>query len=607
MPFGVYARISKDRTGEERGVGRQVDDCRELIARHPDWTLDDRPWEQGGHVYVDNDISAMSGKRRPAYEAAMAAIAKGEIRGVVVYMQSRIWRNRRERAEGLELFRAARARLEIVKGQSVDMTKAMDRGMVALLGEFDTLEAEIKGERQQAAIVENAEMGAYHGPNRPFGFQIIYTTNKDGQRLRTLMVDDVEAALIREAVRRIIDDPNHSVRRVAVDWNERGYRTTEGNLWLSSPLKFILVHPRNIGIREHQPGWEGGRTTQRGADNVQYKASWPAIVDEDDWRTLREILLDPVRLLHHHGNARRHLLSGFVICGKCGARMVGGPQGGIGKNKKPRYACRPKPEGCGCMSRLSEDVDTVVEKQVFHWLEDNGLYDQACQAVEGDEVKGLRQEKKELLARRDELDDFLADGTWDRLRYERQIARIKTRLKGVDGRLARAVSVTSLRNIPERGTALVEKWETSENDGPPGLEFRRQIIAALVDRVVIHDTITGRNRHKDTASRVQIFPAAWANLLEDPTAASPPPVDPAVALGDQIRLYLADHPDEAFSAPQLAEAIDCHPEWAKQRLKIMLDNGVVTRRRATPIKGRPAGQPPYLYQIATEGVDAGVA
>jgi DNA invertase Pin-like site-specific DNA recombinase len=588
-------------------VGRQVDDCQELIGRYPDWNLDDRPWEQGGHVYVDNDISAVSGKRRPAYEALMAAVKAGEVRVVVIWRSDRLWRSRRERADGLELFKAARTRLEMVKGQSVDMTKAQDRAMVGLLGEFDTLEAEIKGERQQAAIIENAELGAYHGPNRPFGFQIVYTVTDKGWRLRTLVPDETEAALINEAVRRIIDDPNHSVRRVAVDWNERGLRTPTGKPWTSSPLKNILISPRNIGTREHQPGFDGGRTTQRGTDNIQYPDSWPAIVDKGKWQELCESLSDPSRLLHDRGNARRHLLPGFIECGKCGARMVGGPQGGTQKNKKPRYACRPKPEGCGCISRLAEDVDTVVIKRIFHWLEDNGLYDQACHAVEGEEVKALRQQQKELLAKQDEFADLLAEGIWDRVQYQRQRDKLRTKLKTVNNQLARTVSVTSLRDIPERGTALVEKWEASENDGAAGLEFRRQILAALVDRVVIHDTITGRNRHKDSASRVQVFPAAWHNLLEDPSAANPPPVDPAVALGAQLQAYLETHPDEALSAPQLAEAIDCHPEWAKTCLKKMLANGVVTRRRAEPIKGRPAGQPPYLYQIAVEGVDAGVA
>ena len=59
---GVYARISSDVEGTGQGVDRQVRDCRELATRLG-WVV--------GEEYVDNDISAYSGKRRPAYERLM--------------------------------------------------------------------------------------------------------------------------------------------------------------------------------------------------------------------------------------------------------------------------------------------------------------------------------------------------------------------------------------------------------------------------------------------------------------------------------------------------------------------------------------------------------
>ena len=55
----VYARISLDAEGTGLGVARQVADCRELAAREG-WTI--------AEEYIDNDISAYSGKKRPAYQ-----------------------------------------------------------------------------------------------------------------------------------------------------------------------------------------------------------------------------------------------------------------------------------------------------------------------------------------------------------------------------------------------------------------------------------------------------------------------------------------------------------------------------------------------------------
>ena len=56
---GIYARISSDREGDQLGVTRQIEDC-------GGW----RSGAAGGRrsVYVDDDVSAWSGKPRPEYE-----------------------------------------------------------------------------------------------------------------------------------------------------------------------------------------------------------------------------------------------------------------------------------------------------------------------------------------------------------------------------------------------------------------------------------------------------------------------------------------------------------------------------------------------------------
>ena len=55
---GIYTRISWDPDGQRAGVERQRVDCEALCA--------DRGW-QIARYFEDNDRSAYSGKRRPAY------------------------------------------------------------------------------------------------------------------------------------------------------------------------------------------------------------------------------------------------------------------------------------------------------------------------------------------------------------------------------------------------------------------------------------------------------------------------------------------------------------------------------------------------------------
>ncbi|HKI93061.1 MAG TPA: recombinase family protein, partial [Gaiellaceae bacterium] len=72
---GIYARISSDRDGSLLGVGRQVEDCERLVARQG-WQVEER--------YVDDDVSAYSGKPRPAYRRMLDDLRGGYLDAVVV-------------------------------------------------------------------------------------------------------------------------------------------------------------------------------------------------------------------------------------------------------------------------------------------------------------------------------------------------------------------------------------------------------------------------------------------------------------------------------------------------------------------------------------------
>jgi site-specific DNA recombinase len=83
----IYARISSDQDGRGLGVARQVEDCRKLAS--------ERGWVVA-EEYVDNDVSAYSGKTRPAYRRMLADLAAGERDAVIVYKLDRLHRRRIE-------------------------------------------------------------------------------------------------------------------------------------------------------------------------------------------------------------------------------------------------------------------------------------------------------------------------------------------------------------------------------------------------------------------------------------------------------------------------------------------------------------------------------
>src|SRR5215218_7324681 len=90
LPAVIYARISRDRAGAGLGVDRQEADCRQLAER--------LGWKVVG-VYVDNDISAYSGKRRPQYEEMLREIGAGRVKGVLAWHTDRLHRRATELEE----------------------------------------------------------------------------------------------------------------------------------------------------------------------------------------------------------------------------------------------------------------------------------------------------------------------------------------------------------------------------------------------------------------------------------------------------------------------------------------------------------------------------
>ena len=120
---GVYCRISKDRkdaSGEFTmlGVDRQEEDCREL-CRTLGWEVSE--------VFVDNDVSATSGKTRPAYTALLKAVTEGTIDAIVCWHPDRLYRRTVDLEELVKVCDKHRAPVATVNAGAVDLTTPTGR------------------------------------------------------------------------------------------------------------------------------------------------------------------------------------------------------------------------------------------------------------------------------------------------------------------------------------------------------------------------------------------------------------------------------------------------------------------------------------------------
>src|SRR3954453_1920663 len=177
----VYARISSDNEGRALGVARQVEDCRRL-AQSLDW--------QVAQEYVDNDLSAYSGKARPAYAQMLADLHDGLRDAVICYHVDRLTRRPVELEQFVATVDAAGVRqVRFVAG---DMDLGTGDGLLIgrIMAAVAANESAAKSRRMRRKWEQNAARGVPHGDSvRPFGYEADRVT-----------VRPDEAAVIRQLV-----------------------------------------------------------------------------------------------------------------------------------------------------------------------------------------------------------------------------------------------------------------------------------------------------------------------------------------------------------------------------------------------------------------------
>ncbi|GAB47196.1 recombinase family protein [Mobilicoccus pelagius] len=443
----IYARISRDADGRAMGVGRQEEDCRALA---------DRLGLSVVEVFTDNDIGASTRsrkRRRPGYEALLDGAREGRFGTILAYSNSRLTRRTLELEDLIVLHERHGVRIRTVVSGDDDLGTADGRMIARIKASVDAAEAERVSERARRAKDQRALSGTPLGGRRPYGYE------PGG-----LIIREDEAARVREATAEIL--AGGSVRGLVARWNREGVPTSTGGQWGQSSLRAMLLRPRNAGLMVH-----------RGA--IVGAAAWPAIVPEEQWRALVDLLSDPGRRTSP-GPERKYLGSGLFRCAVCGGTVVGGHA-----NQLLVYRCRP-----GCVSRGMLEVDDLVTGVIIERLRRPDFADAlAVAAAPGVDVPALELRTTVLRDRLNRLAKGYAAGVIDSLQLAAGSKVLRAELEGVRERIAAAYQGSALSGIadaPDPGERFMDA----------DLARRRAVLDALV--VVTLDK-SGRGRPKGWA------------------------------------------------------------------------------------------------------------
>lgn len=436
MNAGIYVRISQDRAGEGLGVARQEKLCRQLADRLG-WHV--------AHVYRDNDSSAFSGKPRPAYLRMLDDAKSGHIGAILVLDTDRLTRHPRELEDVIDLADRAGIALANVSGE-IDLSTSQGRLIARITGAVARQESEHKSERIRRKQDELAQAGKWAGGPRRFG----YTPDMSA-------LVEPEALAIREGVRAVLD-LDRSWTQVAREWNDLEVLSPRGSEWRAPSVRRTLTAPHLAGLRAHR-------------GEVVGEAEWPPIISRADHARLSAL----VRRGRPTLPARR-LLTGFLVCGRCGATLTHSSTGA----RRRIYRCwkRPGHEGCGGLSLSAEPAEAVVRQAVLQAFDTPG-YLAALEAETSGDTSDVVAQLDDVDRRRAEAAQMFADGEIGRSEW----MAVRDRLERLSADLNRQLETSrpAVLLAHSGGSRLAASWDDPEVDDG----WRRAVIGLVIERIVV--------------------------------------------------------------------------------------------------------------------------
>ena len=273
----IYARQSIDLS---EGIERQLERAQRLA-------------EQRGYTvvaeWIDNDTSASKSRSKAAWPRMLDALREGDADVVIAVDIDRLVRSLRDMLDLME----SGAKVLTVDGE-IDLTSADGEFRASMMASLARFETKRKSERQLRANEHRAGQGRPNPQRRRYGYETDTRTPREP-----------EAAVVRHVFERVA--ARQSLRSLAKELNEAGHRTAAGKEWEPVRLREMVLRPYDVGFTYR------GETIA--SDNVV------PLVNVELAETARAVLADPTRRTTP-GPAVKHMVSGLVFCGVCGAPMV---------------------------------------------------------------------------------------------------------------------------------------------------------------------------------------------------------------------------------------------------------------------------------------------
>lgn len=194
--------------------------------------------------------------------------------------------------------------------QPIDDSTPEGKLMTTLLAGMDEYYSQNLASNVRRAQKQKARNFEFNGGTAPLGFNI-----KD----KHYVINEKEAVIVRKIFELYIK--GHGLLDIASILNNLGYLTKKGKEFGKNSIYEILSNEKYIGTYTFNKGYRHDRHTKR-EDTIIIENALPSIISKEDFNKVKEM-----RKGHKKSGEFKakkiYLLSGLIVCGKCGANYTG--------------------------------------------------------------------------------------------------------------------------------------------------------------------------------------------------------------------------------------------------------------------------------------------
>lgn len=298
LETGIYVRVSTEEQAKEGFSIRAQEQKLKDYARIKEWAIH--------KIYIDEGISGKNIVDRPQINELINDIKKGYVKNVLIFKIDRLTRSTSDLIYLINLFNEYNCAFNSLC-ESIDTQTPSGRMFIKIIGIFAEFERENIVERTKLGFERKVKEGySLCTRTASYGYDKI-----KGDKIQK--INEKEAVIVREVFDMFLNQ-HMSFLDIAKNLNSRNISTKENSIWHARTVKNLLTNCNYIGNVRY--------ATKDKDRNFEVKGNHEPIISEELYEETQNLISKISTKSYTKKPKEENYFSGFLFCGKCGARLV---------------------------------------------------------------------------------------------------------------------------------------------------------------------------------------------------------------------------------------------------------------------------------------------